>query len=44
MKFQTLILFALGLIIAKPAFAADIKTNDELALWVCETRTEQDCK
>ena len=43
MKFQTLILFALGLIIAKPAFAADIKTNDELALWVCETRTEQDC-
>ena len=44
MKFQTLILFALGLIIAKPAFAADIKTNDELASWVCETQTEQDCK
>ena len=44
MKFQTLILSALMLIIAKPAFAADIKTNDELASWVCETRTEQDCK
>jgi len=43
-KFQTLILSALMLITTKPALAADIKTNDELASWVCETRTEQDCK
>ena len=28
---------------SKPALAADIKTNDELASWVCETRTERDC-
>ena len=44
MKFQTLILSALMAITAKPTLAAEIKTNDELALWVCETRTEQDCK
>lgn len=44
MKLQTLILSTLVMIASSPAMAAEIKTNDELALWVCETRTEQDCK
>ena len=24
--------------------ANDVKTNDQLAEWICETRTQQDCK
>ena len=44
MKFCTLILSVLILMNVSPIVAADIKTNDELALWICETRGKQDCK
>jgi len=44
MKLYTLLFSILMLVNGKPTLAADIKTNDELAIYVCEKYSEEDCQ